>query len=336
MDNITHTLTGALAAKLIETRTIRSKDSRNEKRTIFWLLLLCANLPDIDVVLNFLGDPVFSLKHHRGITHSLLFAPLFALLPAALFYGMTTVKNLKLLWVVALIGILVHIVFDLITSFGTQLLSPLSDTRYATDWMFIIDPLFTGVLALALTLGRVVSRHKNVFLIIGGLFVIGYLSAELICHTIAIRRLEGVIRHDDIAATSISALPQPLSIFRWMGLIQLENGVLQTFFSVLNDDKLEFKEFKNAQPEAFGIAQTRDDRVALSYLKIFRHPWVQSYTEGDHHIVEFRDLQFSIDPSLLRLIGLAERPMPFILRYEFSADGEVLAVYLNERPVPQQ
>jgi inner membrane protein len=335
VDNITHTLTGALTAKLIERKAVPGIERKKEERTLFWLLVLCANVPDIDVLLNLLGDPLFSLKHHRGLTHSLLFAPFFALLPAALFYRVTTLKNLKLLWIVSLIGILVHIFFDLITSFGTQLLSPLSDIRYATDWMFIIDPIFTGIIALALTLGRVVSRHKKVFVASGGMFVILYLSAELICHTIAFRRVEGVIRRDGIAASSISALPQPLSIFRWVGLVQLEDGVLQTFFSVLNNDELELKKYENARDDAFGIAESRSDRVALSYLKIFRHPWVQSHMEENRNIVEFRDLQFSIDPFLLSMVGLAERPMPFVLRYELSTEGKVLAVYLNERPVPR-
>jgi inner membrane protein len=86
MDNLTHSLTGALAAKIVETAKPSAMNESKQKRKVFWLLVASANLPDIDVVLGSLGDPIFSISHHRGITHSLLFAPVLALFPAALFY----------------------------------------------------------------------------------------------------------------------------------------------------------------------------------------------------------------------------------------------------------
>jgi len=105
VDNLTHSLTGALAAKLIETTFPALANDPNEHRKKFWLLVGSANIPDIDVALGFLGDPIFASQHHRGITHSLLFAPIFALLPAMIFFKLGKLKNFKTLWVYGLIGI---------------------------------------------------------------------------------------------------------------------------------------------------------------------------------------------------------------------------------------
>jgi inner membrane protein len=171
MDNITHSLAGALAAKIIETAKPAAADELKQNRKVFWLLVTSANFPDIDVVLGFLGDPIFSISHHRGITHSLLFAPALALFPAALFCFWGKLKNFKTLWLMALIGILVHIFFDVITAFGTQLLAPFSSARYALDWMFIIDPFFTGILATTLLFGKIFKSRRKQFILGGGIFV---------------------------------------------------------------------------------------------------------------------------------------------------------------------
>jgi len=39
---------------------------------------------------------------------------------------------------------------------------------------------------------------------------------------------------------------------------------------------------------------------------------------------------------LLKSVGLAERKVPFVLRYEFSQEGKLLGLSFNERHLPQQ
>jgi len=320
MDNLTHSLTGALAAKIIETAKPTATDEPKQKRQVFWLLVASANFPAIDVVLGFLGDPIFSISHHRGITHSLLFAPALALFPATLFYFWGKLKNFKTLWLLAWIGILVHIFFDVITPFGTQLLAPFSSARYALDWMFIIDPFFTGILALTLLLGKIFKSRRKQFILGGGIFVVCYLSVEMINHHLAYKRMEEAMRREGIIATKISALPQPLSVFRWMGMVQTEQGVVQTFFSLFDDkDALQLKKYENANNEF--VERVLQTEEAKWYMTFARHPWIRSEQQGDRHVVELHDLQFSIDKFLLTTIGSAERFTPFILRYSFSLDG---------------
>jgi inner membrane protein len=335
MDNLTHSLTGALAAKIIETAKPTLIDEPKQKRQAFWLTVASANLPDIDVTLGFLGDPIFSISHHRGLTHSLLFAPVLALAPAALFYFWGKRRNFKTLWLLALIGIWVHIFFDVMTPFGTQLFAPFSTARYAWDWMFIIDPFFTGILAMTLLLGKLIKSRRRQLIFGGSFFVVLYLLVEIVNHNLAYNRMEEALRREGIVATKISAMPQPLSIFRWKGLAQTEGGVMETFFSLFDrQTPLTLTAYRHDRNES--VEQALRAPETQWYLTFARHPWIRSEQQGNHHIVELRDLQFSIDKKLLYALGLTERPLPFILRYSFSAEGKPAEIVFNGKNARRQ
>jgi inner membrane protein len=330
MDNITHSLTGALAAKLIS-HTSSEEKKRNE-RTVFWLLVVSANLPDIDLLLRWVYDYFFYVVAHRGITHSLVFAPVLALLPAVAFYHFSRLKNFSLLWLIALLGIVVHICFDVITSFGTRIFAPLSSQRYSLDWMFIIDPFFTGMLALTMILQQRL-RQKSRIITRGG-FVLAclYLLAEILSHNIATANIERAIAERNINAVHFSAIPQPLSIFRWNGLIQTDDGVHQAFFSIL-DDSIHLTEYKNSTNNLATEVLMRNE--VKDYFTFARHPWINSWQEGEKSIVELKDFQFAVAPLLLAAFGQEGTPQPFCLRYEFTSDGNIESVTFNDEAMPK-
>lgn len=332
MDNITHSLTGALAAKVIERQGVPEADQRRQRRALFWLLVLCVNLPDIDVLFSVFGGRLFSLQHHRGITHSFVFAPLFALLPATLFYTFGKLRDFKVVWLAAFLGIVVHIFFDLVTPFGTEIFFPLSTTRYSLDWMFIVDPIFTALLGLPLLFGKIFQRRRKVIVLGGTGLVLLYLSLEMINHSAALQQVEDVLHEKGVTATKVSVLPQPLSIFRWMGLVQTKSGVMQTFFSVFGDaDSLAFTTYENPTDEF--VLKALQTETGKWYTTFARHPWIRSFKEGNHNVVEFRDLQFSIDRALLSSVGFHERSLPFVLRFEFSLDGQLSETTFDGRPI---
>ena len=67
-------------------------------------------------------------------------------------------------WMIGL-ALLLHITLDLITTFGTMLLAPVSDWRASLDLLFIIDPFFTACLLIPLLIGlqwRSQSRNMGV------------------------------------------------------------------------------------------------------------------------------------------------------------------------------
>ena len=105
----------------------------NRGRIITWSLMLGAIFPDTDVVPR-LASPAIRLliiTWHRSITHSLLLLPLLALLLAAHTRGFANWRkweapSFATLTVIYAVGILSHILLDLVTSFGTMIWSPLN------------------------------------------------------------------------------------------------------------------------------------------------------------------------------------------------------------------
>ncbi len=383
MDNLTHSLTGALAAKLLETKNAAKLDAKSQ-RALFWLFVFCANLPDIDILLGFLGDPIFSTKHHRGITHSILFAPVMALVPALLWYGWAAPrtnpagqrvggrlaqfkrlyshaaaklqiffdhmrassqavqkrnfeaahdesKTLLRFYLVALVGILLHIAFDVITSYGTRLLLPLSETRFALDWMFIVDPFFTIPLGVLLGMGKFARKRRRLLVLCAAIFMAGYLATEMVCSRMAHARTQQALASNGIKPVKVSVLPQPLSVFRWKALAQTEAAIYQAFFSVWEEEPLHFQKFENASDTY--VARAIATKELQWYLTFARHPWIRSTTHGEYHLVELTDLQFTFDQALLNTLGASERPMPFIMRFVFSREGELLHSDFNESSI---
>jgi inner membrane protein len=101
--------------------------------------VLASNLPDIDVVLWARSDVTY-LLFHRGFTHSLLgLAVLPPILAGALWWGLGRRTALGWLLLLCWAGAILHVLYDLFTSWGTMLLYPFSVDRLALDWIFIVD-----------------------------------------------------------------------------------------------------------------------------------------------------------------------------------------------------
>ena len=107
-------------------------------------------MPDFDVVSGLWGEWV-SMVHHRGFTHSVFFAPLVAG-PGGWACWRLSGRRGKLQWWITLAFwvLLTHPLLDVFTTYGTQLLAPISDRRFALDGVSIIDPLYTFPLIGAL------------------------------------------------------------------------------------------------------------------------------------------------------------------------------------------
>src|SRR5687768_14660921 len=89
-----------------------------------------AAFPDIDFVLGYIS-PIVYLENHRGVTHSLLLLPVWALLLAWIFSKIARDRRGPAPWFgICAIGLGLHIAGDLITSFGTMVLAPVSRTRF--------------------------------------------------------------------------------------------------------------------------------------------------------------------------------------------------------------
>ena len=103
-------------------------------------------MPDLDVVSFNFGIPYEHWLGHRGVTHSFLFALLFAILVKFIFYSkhkLTSSIGVKLILLFALI-IASHGILDAMTTGGrgTGFFIPFTDERYFLPWRVIkVSPM---------------------------------------------------------------------------------------------------------------------------------------------------------------------------------------------------
>ena len=200
MDPITHAISGAALARAIPKQTLPPL------QVLFLVLLTMA--PDADFVLRFFSATVY-LQHHRGLTHSLLLIPLWGWLIYSL--SPHQIKaNRAMPWLIGA-ALFMHIMLDLITTFGTMIIAPLSDWRASLDLVFIIDPFFTATLLLPLLLGLIWREHKR---------KMGVVSLSLMCAYLGFayhnqQQAIDLVRKAHPDAIAYNALPLAFSPFHW-------------------------------------------------------------------------------------------------------------------------
>ncbi len=214
MDTLTHALSGALIARAAVPRRAGSVSSREAMLLGF----LSAAFPDADVVLS-LASPLAYLYHHRGVTHSLIVLPLWALLLAWFWSRLRhNRQGFKAYLLVSALGVAIHILGDLITSFGTMIFAPFSDARIKWDTTFIIDLWFSSIIVAGLVLSALFRGLRAVPL--ASLLVLcGYVSFQWLQQQKAIEVGEAYAADHGIAAVEVSALPRPVSPFNWMAIV---------------------------------------------------------------------------------------------------------------------
>ena len=207
MDTLTHGLAGALLGRA------GSRDGR--AAALVSVAAIGAMFPDLDAF--FLPRHWFSiggtmdyLRYHRGVTHSFVTAPFFALAIALLARLAARRTPLPSLWAAAFVGIVSHIAFDWITSYGTMFFSPLSWRRFALDWVFILDPYFTGIPVVTLVLALIFKARAQRIGMAGSILLLAYIGLCAVLHFEAL-----ACARRTFPGARVAALPQPLSPRRW-------------------------------------------------------------------------------------------------------------------------
>src|SRR3989475_3446757 len=168
MDTITHGIAGALIGKAVfRGEELFAGHPMNRGRLITWSLMLGAIFPDCDVVRDiFSHDRLLIVTWHRSITHSLVVLPLWALLLAGITRAVANWRkweapSFATLSAIYGVGILSHILLDLVTTFGTMIWSPLNWSRPAWDLIFIVDFTLTAILLVPQLLAWVYSHPEK-------------------------------------------------------------------------------------------------------------------------------------------------------------------------------
>lgn len=122
--------------------------------------LLAGMAPDLDSLIRSDADPLLYLEYHRQFTHALIFIPVGGFVVALVLHRLLRrTLSFRETFVYCTLGYATHGLLDACTTYGTQLLWPFSDARIAWHTVSIIDPLFTGPIAL-LVLSSVVAKRS--------------------------------------------------------------------------------------------------------------------------------------------------------------------------------
>ncbi len=209
MDTLTHALSGALLARATAPKDV---PPRSIPRRVAAGFFACA-APDLDFVLAFVS-PVFYLEHHRGATHSVLLLPLWALLLSWLLAKiLREPRGWKALYGVVAMSLGLHILGDLITSFGTIVFAPVSNARFAWGTTFIIDLWFTGIIAAGL-LVSMLWRRTRVPAVAASLVLVAYVGFQAVLKGEALDYARQVAAREGWRG-DVSALPRAVSPFNW-------------------------------------------------------------------------------------------------------------------------
>lgn len=155
MDNLSHSVAGLAVGAFVDRRLAPEPDAaRGATRTrLLWLAgLLASNFPDLDLLFtSLLPPPLGYLLHHRGHTHTFLYAlPQALLLAALLWLAWPAARRLLaasgaarkgLAWTIGA-GLALHIAMDFLNSYGVHPFHPFDSRWLYGDMVFIIEPVF--------------------------------------------------------------------------------------------------------------------------------------------------------------------------------------------------
>lgn len=197
-------------------------------------------LPDIDVPLGMLMGDAAALTFHRGITHSLLFVTLAAVLLGWLASRLHRKAGVGwggwglMLW----LSLLSHLAIDAFTSYGIQLLLPFSDHPFAIASVSVIDPLYTLPLLVCVGLLVFMARRRGARQVLA-LAGIGLSSLYLAFTLVNKQQVEEVfaatLARDGVDYQRLFVKPTIFNNLLWRGIAETDTGYLVGFHSRLDD-----------------------------------------------------------------------------------------------------
>jgi inner membrane protein len=210
VDTLTHALSGALLA-----RVMGPKDAPPGAlpRRVAAGFFACA-APDLDFVVVFVG-PVEYLANHRGVTHSLVLLPLWALVVSwVLAKVLREPRGWRALYGVTALGLALHIAGDVITSYGTMILAPFSDWRAQIGTTFIIDLWFSGIIVAGLIVSTVLYRSRWPA-VAASAVLFAYVGFQYLQKEKAIEFGALHARSLGLGGATVNVQPRPVSPFNW-------------------------------------------------------------------------------------------------------------------------
>jgi len=317
LDTITHALSGALLGRATKDNTSNSGLSL---RVRILVGTLAAAFPDIDFIARFFGL-ISYLETHRGITHSFVLLPFWALLLAYVFSKLSKGRyQWRDFYFVCASGLAIHILGDVITAYGTMIFSPVSDAKFSWPTTFIIDLYFTGIIVVALIATTIFRQQGKNIAIVGLCVLISYIAYQASLHHDAKKIAQTYAEQKNLEEAKIYVMPQPLSPFHWKAIIKSS----ETYYISYINLKSKF---------VFRISESASlfEKIKNIYRPVNKLQWmaVKQYGNEDEKLskqIWYMDFmksvrQFMLYPVVDSIVKLKDKKCIWFKDHRFVLDG---------------
>jgi len=287
VDSITQAALGAVMGELALGRKLG-------RPAIAWGALF-GTVPDLDALALLFVDTHWDLRLHRGPSHSLLVMLLASWLlarPLAKRWKKKKVTPLRAGTFVFLVWS-THVLIDCFTVYGTQVLWPFSMHPVSFDNLWIIDPLFTLPLLVAVVWGLFIDikkwRKGTGLRMVSTCLAIScaYVGLSFWAKHAVDAALERDLARRGIGGERRMESPAPLSILLWRGVVEREGEFLVAYRSVFDGSRpVRWTSFPKDE-EAF---EAWSDQPEVRTVRWFSKGW--SIARGNSGGVWMADLRF--------------------------------------------
>lgn len=284
---------------------------------------IAGTIPDLDVYVGKLFDPITAIEIHRGFSHSVLF---FVLLSPLLGWLTSRIEqkrgvNFKQATWFWFLGLLTHALLDAFTTWGTQLFYPL-DIRLSLHSIFVIDPLYTLPFLFCLLMVFRFRRNNpkrrkwnNLGLIISA----SYLMLTVLVQQVVRLKFEDALKRNNIEYTRKIVKPSPFNIILWNTVVESEKGYYIGDYSFFDSQPIGF-DFYPKQEELITDIQT--EKVITQLQWISEGWWLITEKEGELFL---NDIRFG-------LLSTNRNNPEFSFSYELrNENGNVQAIEVENK-----
>jgi len=307
LDSVTQILLGAAVGHA-------TLGGRVGRKALAWGAVL-GLAPDLDVLIP-QPDAISAFTEHRGFSHSLIVHTAIAPVIGAGLARLHRADGVGV-WpwaLLAWLALATHGLLDACTVYGTQLLWPATGPPVGLGSVFIIDPLYTLPLLVAVALaalGRTAPRTGVRACALALALSTGYLALGIgiqrHVHAIA----AGAALDQGLAPTRLLVTPTPFNVIAWRALATIDGGYAEGYYSLLDADRtIGFERHVSDDAVLGAIA----DDPAVARLRWFTKGfWRVRLSDGT---IVVTDLRMGFEPKYVfsfvvgRLDGAVARAVP--------------------------
>lgn len=202
---------------------------------------LLGTLPDLDVLIPF-ETKIDQFVYHRGWTHSFFIhavaAPVIGELILRLFKSLK--GNRTLVWATVFLCLTTHALLDSMNAYGARVFWPFYPDPVGTGSIFIIDPVFTVPLLVAVA-WAIASAKWSVglkkILVASLVFSTAYLVWGLIVQQHIHARGKSIFAKQGIDVTNVKTVVTPFNTFLWRVIGQADGEYHNLYVSLFDDDE---------------------------------------------------------------------------------------------------